>query len=220
MRRESAFTLVELLVVIAIIGVLVGLLLPAVQSARASARSAACKNQLRQVGLAILQFCDTHDGEFPEWSHAGAGRSWVDTLAAHLEGVDAIRICPDDPKAVERMAARATSYVLSDYLSADDVPDAVRNLNKLQETSKTIAAFEGAHTRSPKPVYDHAHASQWFTAFNVQWGFVEQKVRDDVELGPHHSAANYLFVDGHVDAIPESQVVQWIADGVNFAVPR
>jgi prepilin-type N-terminal cleavage/methylation domain-containing protein/prepilin-type processing-associated H-X9-DG protein len=50
---RRAFTLVELLVVIAIIGVLVALLLPAIQAAREAARRTQCKNQLKQIGLAI-----------------------------------------------------------------------------------------------------------------------------------------------------------------------
>ncbi|VAX42695.1 hypothetical protein-transmembrane region and signal peptide prediction [hydrothermal vent metagenome] len=58
--QKQGFTLIELLVVIAIIAILIALLLPAVQQAREAARRSACKNNMKQIGLAMHNYHDTH----------------------------------------------------------------------------------------------------------------------------------------------------------------
>ena len=86
---RRAFTLIELLVVIAIIAILVALLLPAVQQAREAARRSSCKNNLKQLGLAMHNYHDVHK-QFPPAAinltqnpapencrHADWGATWI-----------------------------------------------------------------------------------------------------------------------------------------------
>jgi prepilin-type N-terminal cleavage/methylation domain-containing protein len=100
--KRRAFTLVELLVVIAIIGVLVALLLPAIQAAREAARRAQCKNNLKNIGLSMLNYestfkyfptggttfgdrleCYAQNGK--PWQAPKQGMSWAFQILPYLE---------------------------------------------------------------------------------------------------------------------------------------
>lgn len=92
LRKRSGFTLIELLVVIAIIAILVAILLPAVQQAREAARRSQCKNNLKQIGLALFNYESTH-GVFPpgyvaQHTSGGGDRgnwAWSAMLLPYLE---------------------------------------------------------------------------------------------------------------------------------------
>ena len=77
MRRRSGFSLVELLVVIGITGILLALILPAVQAARESARRTQCKNNLRQIGMALHLYHDARKS-FPSAYVRGTFRTTGD----------------------------------------------------------------------------------------------------------------------------------------------
>jgi prepilin-type N-terminal cleavage/methylation domain-containing protein len=82
--RRKGFTLVELLVVIAIIGILVGLLLPAVQAAREAARRSQCTNNLKQIGLGLQNYHQTHN-RFPPPGFSSNQACWLVVLLPFIE---------------------------------------------------------------------------------------------------------------------------------------
>lgn len=100
-RKRRAFTLIELLVVIAIIAILIALLLPAVQQAREAARRTQCRNNLKQLGLAIHNYHDTF-GQFSQnfdvtrnrfSNRCGMSISWITASLPYLDQAPLYNLC-------------------------------------------------------------------------------------------------------------------------------
>jgi prepilin-type N-terminal cleavage/methylation domain-containing protein len=89
LRGRRGFTLVELLVVIAIIGMLVGLLLPAVQAAREASRRSQCQNNLKQFGLAMLNYESARKTLPPMADRGYGGGTWMVSMLPYSEAAAA-----------------------------------------------------------------------------------------------------------------------------------
>ncbi|MDA1138749.1 MAG: DUF1559 domain-containing protein [Planctomycetota bacterium] len=92
-RQGSAFTLIELMMAIAIIAILASLLLPSLKSAREKARQVKCKQNLRQIGIAMQLYANKNTGQYP---NAGLPPFEDDLSALYPEFVDELRVfeCP------------------------------------------------------------------------------------------------------------------------------
>lgn len=225
--RSRAFTLIELLVVIAIIAILVGITLPAVQAARSAARRIKCSNNLHQMGIAIHLFAENNSGAFPKSTHDTFDftQTWIYTLAPYLENVDMIRVCPSDPKGIDRIREHATSYVFNEYLVVPGDGQQL-HLGRLPSKSQTIMVFEVANNAGLSTYNDHTHSRNWVRPpLDRAWFRVVADIQPDRHPGgpPTRLAlngdANYLYADGHVACHPAAEMKARIDRGENFALP-
>ena len=159
-RHASGFTLVELLVVIAIIATLIGLLLPAVQSVREAARRTQCANQLKQVGLGVVQVHDQKRA-YPMGrnSRDQFGQSWAFRILPLLEQTsvyNALASGSTVPMWDDRNAVAMRTAVPTFYCPSRRSPTADRNFdNNDQPPVKEGVAAGGDYAANAGTFYNY-----------------------------------------------------------------
>ncbi len=173
-RRPAGFTLIELLVVIAIIAILAAILFPVFAKAREKARQTSCISNLKQVGLALVQYCQDWDEQMPVVDHHD-GYSWYMPLQTYIKSDQVLR-CPS-------LGARGAVTTKTDYVA-----------NGLVSHGLSLAAFQ---TPAEQIAFAERAAVVDEEDYHVFYQPVEVEV-DSVEPARHFDGSNYAFVDGHV----------------------
>jgi prepilin-type N-terminal cleavage/methylation domain-containing protein/prepilin-type processing-associated H-X9-DG protein len=162
--RKRGFTLIELLVVIAIIALLAAILFPVFARAREAAKKATCQSNLKQIGLAIIQYNQDYDQEYPSGAGGAAG-SWVGQVQSYIKNLQVFN-CPSDAAAGTPAAWGGVqiSYEGNGYVDAQDYN------TKGQEGPIGLGTWFGCPVGT-------APASPYFT-----WaGFTESKINRPAE---------------------------------------
>ncbi len=108
--RARGFTLVELLVVIGIIALLISILLPSLNRARETANRVKCQSNLRQIGQAILLYCNDNKGPYPRTAYSGSGTMNLSNIG--VQGYEVISGVGGGPTQglTDPFAVAATAY--------------------------------------------------------------------------------------------------------------
>lgn len=208
MQKKRGFTLIELLVIIAIIGILAAILFPVFARAREQARKTSCASNLKQIGMALLQYRQDYDEKFPRYGNVDNGQTgWAEKLNPYLKSVEIFQ-CPSEAQS-QLLPQCYTDYFLSLYLF-EDLEGVAEST--IEFPSNTISNGETRYGKSD--LYCHALRGTNPTGVpscesgnsagddNIQYPDILANMRR------HSGGSNCLFVDGHVKWLrPESTII-------------
>jgi len=219
----DGFTIIEVLAVAAIVAMLAAVAVPALNSARAASRAASCATKLRSLAVGIPLYAQDHDGEYPRSFHsAGVHREpgWAASIATYLGAPATVSPagwktvfnryfrCPADSSTDATVYSYGMNVFYELTPDGDDYqgsPSTWRRACQVASPSKTILLAE---TR-PVAFGDHFMCHQWSGI---------PAARNAVASDRHSKKSNYLFVDGHVEALPVEATIN-PALGVNLWNP-
>jgi len=148
-RRKylQGFTLIELLVVIAIIAILAAILFPVFARARENARRASCQSNLKQIGLAFIQYSQDYDERYTPGNTSNNGQAWAGSMHAYIKSSQVFR-CPSDTTTNGTLSSlyAPCSYAYNMVVAFTDTRGIGGHIPAFNSTPKTVLLFETRNT--------------------------------------------------------------------------
>jgi prepilin-type N-terminal cleavage/methylation domain-containing protein/prepilin-type processing-associated H-X9-DG protein len=168
--QRRGFTLIELLVVIAIISILAAILFPVFATAREKARQTACTSNVKQLGLAFMQYQQDYDETWPNGGNIyHTGNGWAGEVYPYVKSLGSF-VCPDDtsPNPVSSYGYNANNVIDSTVaISGGGYTPQGRNLAKYVMPAKTILLFEVKNNGAASGVAYKLDGQQYSTSGDV-----------------------------------------------------
>lgn len=204
--RSKGFTLIELLVVIAIIAILAAILFPVFAKAREKARQIACISNLKQIGLAVMQYNQDYDELFPKRNMFPNGPTWRQIVQPYIKS-SGVLICPSnsaDPSDQGRndpaqlgYPSEPGGYGMNARLGNDDGNPPAASLGSINTPASKIMVGEVDVEFAANGRGWDDYGSPWWTG-GGNW---------DCGFAGHNGMMNLLFCDGHAKSMRPTQTV-------------
>jgi prepilin-type N-terminal cleavage/methylation domain-containing protein/prepilin-type processing-associated H-X9-DG protein len=207
--RRSAFTLIELLVVIAIIAILAAMLLPALTRAKEAGRAAACKSNLRQIGVALHLYVSDFQ-KYPSWLTTGTGTHyWDAAILPFTSNSRGVFRCPSNQKAppwtnnvadpqqnpsYDYNMSGSSQFAVPASLPILGLDGGARCLleNQVKVPSDMLEVIDATPTAAPNSGGDH-------DADDATTTYPMNLLAEVPVASRHNHGANAVFCDGHVE---------------------
>ena len=232
-KSKHGFTLIELLVVIAIIAILAAILFPVFAKVRDKARQTTCASNQKQIGLAILQYIQDYDENFPlaQFANSTGDYDWTWAVGPYVKAGDSVNKNGYYTGAIWRCPSSATplnqtnQYGVLPNTIAYNTPAA---LASIESPSDHLLVYEaGANSNASWNWVTAGSADEWYWVSNLATdktigannSFAHDKDETTIAWGAgsmypryrHAGQSNMLFTDGHVKSFAKGKL-KWFTN--------